>query len=73
MKEVESGDDAAKAAAVAKIMTESEAKQKEFAPLEKQMDEYNAILEANPIGKKLNNDKAFQEELKKEFNLPEDM
>jgi hypothetical protein len=73
MKEVESGDDAAKAAAVAKIMTESEAKQKEFAPLEKQMDEYQAIINANPIGKKIDNDKAFQEELKKEFNLPEDM
>lgn len=73
MKKAESGDDATKAAAVAKILAESEAKQKEFEPLEKQMEEYNAIVDANPIGKKLNNDKAFQEELKKEFNVPEDM
>ena len=73
MVEAEKGDDAAKAAAVAKIMTESEAKQKEFEPLTKAMEEFEAIMEGTEIGKKVNNDKAFQEELKKEFNLPEDM
>ena len=72
MKEADKGTDAEKAAAVAKIMEEAEAKQKEFEPMEKAMEEFNKIAEQNPIAKKLLDDKAFQEEMKKEFNLPED-
>jgi hypothetical protein len=37
------------------------------------MEEYNKIVEANPIAKKISEDKAFEAELKKEFDLPEDM
>ena len=73
MKEAEKGDDAAKMAAVADIMKESEAKQKEFEPLSKAMEEFEEIIENNPVAKKLSDDKAFQEELKKEFNLPSEM
>lgn len=72
MKEADKGTDAEKAAAVAKIMEEAEAKQKEFEPMEKAMEEFNKIAEQNPVAKKLLDDKAFQEEMKKEFNLPED-
>ena len=72
MKEADNGTDAEKAAAAAKIMEEVEAKQKEFEPMEKAMEEFNKIAEQNPIAKKLLDDKAFEEELKKEFNLPED-
>jgi hypothetical protein len=36
------------------------------------MEEFNKIAEQNPVAKKLLDDKAFEEELKKEFNLPED-
>ena len=72
MKEADKGTDAEKAAAVAKIMEEAEAKQKEFEPMEKAMEEFNTIAKQNPIAKKLLDDKAFQEEMKKEFNLPED-
>jgi hypothetical protein len=72
MKEADKGTDAEKAAAAAKIMEEVEAKQKEFEPMEKAMEEFNKIAEQNPIAKKLLDDKAFQEEMKKEFNLPED-
>ena len=71
MKEADNGTDAEKAAAAAKIMEEVEAKQKEFEPMEKAMEEFNKIAEQNPIAKKLLDDKAFQEEMKKEFNLPE--
>jgi hypothetical protein len=72
MKGADKGTDAEKAAAAAKIMEEVEAKQKEFEPMEKAMEEFNKIAEQNPIAKKLLDDKAFEEELKKEFNLPED-
>lgn len=72
MKEADKGTDAEKAAAAAKIMEEVEAKQKEFEPMEKAMEEFNKIAEQNPVAKKLLDDKAFQEEMKKEFNLPED-
>lgn len=73
MKEAENGDDAAKVAAVAKIMSDAESKKKEFEPLEKALNEFEKIMEGSEIGKKVNEDKAFQEEIKKEFNLPEDM
>lgn len=73
MKEAENGTDAEKAAAAAKLMEDAEAMQKKFEPMEKAMEEFNAIAEKNPIAKKLMDDKAFEEEIKKEFNLPEDM
>lgn len=73
MKEAESGDDAAKVAAVADLMKDAEAKQKEFEPLSKAFEEFSAIAEKNPVAKKLMADKAFEEEMKKEFNLPEEL
>lgn len=73
MKDAESGDDAAKMAAAAEIMKEAEAKQKEFEPLSKAFEEFINIAEKNPVAKKLMEDKAFQQEMKKEFNLPEEM
>ncbi|MBR0489917.1 MAG: hypothetical protein IJJ68_06930 [Prevotella sp.] len=73
MKEAEGGEDAAKLAAAAKLMEEAEAKQKEFEPLTKAMEEFMEIAENNPTAKKVMDDKAFQEEMKKEFNLPEEM
>ena len=73
MKEAEGGEDAAKLAAAAKLMEDAEAKQKEFEPLTKAMEEFMEIAENNPTAKKVMDDKAFQEEMKKEFNLPEEM
>jgi hypothetical protein len=70
-KELENSDDATKMAAMAELMKDVEAKQKEFEPMEKAMEEFNEIAEKNPVAKKLLDDKAFQEEMKKEFNLPE--
>ena len=71
-KELENSDDATKMAAMAELMKDVEAKQKEFEPMEKAMEEFNEIAKKNPVAKKLLDDKAFQEEMKKEFNLPED-
>jgi hypothetical protein len=73
MKEAEGGEDAEKLAAAAKLMEEAEAKQKEFEPMTKAMEEFMKIAEENPTAKKVMDDKAFQEEMKKEFNLPEEM
>ena len=73
MKEAEGGEDAEKLAAAAKLMEEAEAKQKEFEPMTKAMEEFMEIAEKNPTAKKVMDDKAFQEEMKKEFNLPEEM
>lgn len=73
MKEAENGDDAAKIAAAAEIMKDVEAKQKEFEPLSKAFEEFINIAEKNPVAKKLMEDKAFEQEMKKEFNLPEEM
>lgn len=73
MKEAEGGEDAEKLAAAAKLMEEAEAKQKEFEPMTKAMEEFMEIAENNPTAKKVMDDKAFQEEMKKEFNLPEEM
>lgn len=73
MKELDNGgDDAAKLAEAAKFMEEAEAKQKEFEPLTKALDEFEEITKQFPIAKKVGDDEAFQEELKKEFNIPED-
>jgi hypothetical protein len=73
MEGASNGSDEEKAAALASGLQELQAKQKEYEPLEKIMEEYNKIVEANPIAKKISEDKAFEEELKKEFDLPEDM
>lgn len=54
-------------------MKEAEAKQKEFEPLSKAFEEFSNIAEKNPVAKKLMEDKAFEQEMKKEFNLPEEM
>ena len=54
-------------------MKEVEAKQKEFEPLSKAFEEFSNIAEKNPVAKKLMEDKAFEQEMKKEFNLPEEM
>ncbi len=40
--------------------------------LEKGMNEFEKIVEDNPIAKKVSDDPAFQAEMKKKFNLPED-
>ncbi|MCR5152249.1 MAG: hypothetical protein K6A98_03710 [Prevotella sp.] len=72
INEAEKGDDAAKLAAVGEIMKDAEAMEKKYEPLTKAMEEFTKIAESNPIGKKLANDKAFEEELKKEFDLPDD-
>ena len=44
-----------------------------FEPMTKAMEEFMEIAEKNPTAKKVMDDKAFQEEVKKEFNLPEEM
>ena len=44
----------------------------ELKGLEEAMGEFNKIVEANPVAKKLTDDPAFQAEMKKKFNLPED-
>ena len=73
MAEAENGSDAEKLAAAAKVMEEAEAKQKELEPLEKIMEEFEGLAEKYPVLKKVLDDEAFQAELKKEFNIPEDM
>ena len=67
-EKLEKADDAEKAKIISKL-TEIEEKMKD---LEVVMDEFEKVMEASEIGKKVNNDKAFEEELKKEFNLPDD-
>ena len=54
------------------MLANMEKMQKEMDPLEKGMNEFEKIVEANPIAKKLSDDPAFQAEMKKKFNLPED-
>ena len=73
MKKAENGSDEQAAAAALKALADAEAKQKEFEPITKAMDEFDEIVKQNPIAKKLSDDKAFQEEMKKEFNIPEDL
>lgn len=73
MKEAEKGDDAAKAAALAKLMEDAEAKQKEFEPMQKALDEFDELVKKSPVGKKVSEDKEFEAEMKKEFNLPDEM
>ena len=40
-----------------------------YKDLEAQMTEFGKLIEGNPIAKKLNDDKAFEEEVKKELGL----
>ena len=54
------------------MLANMEKVQKEMDPLEKGMNEFEKIVEANPIAKKISDDPAFQAEMKKKFNLPED-
>ena len=54
------------------MLANMEKMQKEMEPLEKGMNEFEKIIEANPIAKKISDDPAFQAEMKKKFNLPED-
>lgn len=54
------------------MLANMEKMQKEMEPLEKGMNEFEKIVEANPIAKKVSDDPAFQAEMKKKFNLPED-
>jgi len=54
------------------MLANMEKMQKEMDPLEKGMNEFEKIVEANPIAKKVSDDPAFQAEMKKKFNLPED-
>ena len=54
------------------MLANMEKVQKEMDPLEKGMNEFEKIVEANPIAKKVSDDPAFQAEMKKKFNLPED-
>lgn len=66
-------DDPAKAAEALKTMAEMEDKLKEFEPIEKAMDEFEDIAKATANGKAVMEDKAFEEEVKKEFDIPEDI
>lgn len=54
------------------MLANMEKMKKEMDPLEKGMNEFEKIVEANPIAKKVSDDPAFQAEMKKKFNLPED-
>ncbi len=73
MKAAEGGDDAAKTAAALQALGDLEAKAKEFEPIEKLMGEYEEIAKKTANGKAVMEDKEFEEQLKKEFDLPEDM
>jgi len=53
------------------MLANMEKVQKEKDLLEKGMNEFEKIVEANPIAKKVSDDPAFQAEMKKKFNLPE--
>ena len=66
-------DDPAKAAEALKTMAEMEDKLKEFEPIEKAMDEFEDIAKATANGKAVMEDKAFEKEIKKEFDIPEDI
>lgn len=54
------------------MLANMEKMKQEMDPLEKGMNEFEKIVEANPIAKKVSDDPAFQAEMKKKFNLPED-
>lgn len=73
LKEAENGTEAEQLAAAAKIMADAEAKQKEFEPMQKILEEFEGLAEKYPVLKKVLDDEAFQAEIKKEFNLPDEL
>lgn len=59
--------------AVGKIMADLESLGKKYEEITKQLEEFEKITEANPIAKKLNDDKAFQEQIMKELGMEDFM
>ena len=72
-KAVENASEEEQAKVALEMMANLEKMEKEMKPFEEAMNEFEKIVEANPVAKKLSDDKAFQEEMKKKFNLPDDM
>jgi hypothetical protein len=70
-KSLENASEEEQAKAALEMMAEAEKMEKEYKGLEEAMDEFNKIVEANPVAKKLSDDKAFQAEMQKKFNLPD--
>ncbi|MBR5688510.1 MAG: hypothetical protein IKX36_11245 [Prevotella sp.] len=56
---------------VSKLQEEGEKITEKYKDLQAQVEEFGKIAESNEIGKKLSNDKAFQDELLKELGLDE--
>ena len=59
--------------AVGKIMADLEGLGNKYEEITKQLEEFEKITEANPIAKKLNDDKAFQEQIMKELGMEDFM
>ena len=57
----------------AKLMTEMEAKVKEYEPLEKAMTEFEEAAKATENGKKVLDDEEWGKQMMKELGFPEDM
>lgn len=57
----------------AKIMSELEAKSKEFEPIEKAMAEFEEAAKATENGKKVLDDEEWGKQMMKELGFPEDM
>lgn len=53
----------------AALISEAAKMMEKYKDLEAQMTEFGKLIEGNPIAKKLNDDKAFEEEVKKELGL----
>lgn len=70
-KSLENASEEEQAKAALEMMAKAEKMEKEYKGLEEAMDEFNKIVEANPVAKKLSDDKAFQAEMQKKFNLPD--
>lgn len=70
-KALENASEEEQAKAALEMMAKAEKMEKEYKGLEEAMDEFNKIVEANPVAKKLSDDKAFQAEMQKKFNLPD--
>lgn len=60
-------------AKVAQVLASLESLQKEFAPYEELMNQFDSISKLSANGQAVENDKEFAAQLKKEFGLPEDM
>ena len=57
------------AEAIGKIMEDAQKLQDKYKDLGAQFEEFEKIVEANPTAKKIMDDKAFQEELKKDLGF----